>query len=487
VQFAAEGLRPNAMLFNSLEFFAFFLVVYCLYLILPHRGQNGMLLAASYVFYGAWDWRFLFLILFSTLVDYFSGLGIAADRNHFRRKIFLWISIITNLGLLGFFKYFNFFTESLIALGHQFGLSLASPALNIILPVGISFYTFQTMSYTIDIYRGSVKPTKNFPDFALYVAFFPQLVAGPIERASRLLPQILLPRNISAEKIGNGCALVMWGYFLKVFVADNVAPFANEVFAAAPPYHTAQVLTGVYAFAFQIFCDFAGYSSIAQGIALLMGIELMTNFSRPYFTTNPRDFWARWHISLSTWLRDYLYIPLGGNQGGHFMLYRNLFLTMLLGGLWHGAAWTFIVWGAYQGLLLILHRAGKPIWDRVGMIGQRLTGMAWRPILVIFFFQLICLGWIFFRAQSLSQAGSLIAGFFHFEAAGFLEYAVKMSKLSLFILPLLIVHLAQAVFAGVNFKTNLGWVPRGMVYFTVIALTVIFGSGGGRSFIYFQF
>lgn len=475
------------MLFNTVEFFAFFMIVYFLYLILPHRGQNLMLLAASYIFYGAWDWRFLFLLLFSTGVDYFAGLGMESAEGSFKRKFCLWASIAVNLGLLGFFKYFNFFTESFISFSRFFGLEVSAPALHIILPVGISFYTFQTMSYTIDIYRGHLKPTKNLLDFALYVAFFPQLVAGPIERASSLLPQILSPRRVSFEKIGDGCWLLMWGYFLKVFVADNVAPFANEVFAADPPYHTAQVLTGVYAFAFQIFCDFAGYSSIAQGVSKLMGIDLMTNFHRPYFSANPKEFWSRWHISLSTWLRDYLYIPLGGNKDGKLRMYRNLFLTMLLGGLWHGAAWTFIIWGAYQGILLIVHRLGKPLWEYAGAIGHRFAGLAWQPILVFFFFQLVCLGWIFFRAQSVSQAGSLISGAFHFDLAGLREYSRQIVKLSLFICPLLMIHLLQVLRENALIKVNFGWVRQGFVYFAIIALTVLFGSGGGESFIYFQF
>lgn len=475
------------MLFNSVEFAVFFAVVYSLYWLLSHRWQNRMLLAASYLFYGAWDWRFLFLLLFSTVVDYFSGLGMEAAKGDSRRRLWLWTSVTVNLGLLGFFKYFNFFIESFASLTSSFGLNASTSALNIILPVGISFYTFQTLSYTLDIYRRALKPARSFIDFALYVAFFPQLVAGPIERATHLLPQIILPRRVTAEKIGDGCSLVLWGYFLKVFVADNVAPFANAVFAAVPPYHTAQVLTGVYAFAFQIFCDFAGYSFIAQGLSKLMGIDLMTNFRRPYFAVNPKDFWSRWHISLSTWLRDYVYIPLGGNKDGTLRMYRNLFLTMLLGGLWHGAAWTFVVWGAYQGLLLIVHRAGTPLWQRLGAAGHYYTRRAWKPILAIIFFQWICLGWIFFRAESLAQAGSLIAGIFNFQAAGFLEYSREMTQLSLFIIPLLVAHLFQAAFGNTRFKFHFGWVRQGFVYFALLALTVIFGNGGGESFIYFQF
>ena len=337
------------MLFNSLQFIAFFIIVYSLYLLFNHRWQNYMLLAASYFFYGSWNWRFLSLILISTILDYFCGLAIDRQPGRKRKKLFLIISVTGNLTILGFFKYFNFFAHDFQLILARFGIPTHPLVLNIVLPVGISFYTFQTMSYTIDIYRGEMRPTRRFLDLALFVAFFPQLVAGPIERAKHLLPQIIKPRLITPRQFREGLWLIYWGFFLKVFVADNLAGIVDRVFAGAETISGIEVLLGLYAFAFQILGDFAGYSSIAIGLARLMGIDIMTNFLFPYFVTNPRDFWKNWHISLSTWLRDYLYIPLGGNRRGRLMTYRNILITMLLGGLWHGAAWTFVIWGGVSG------------------------------------------------------------------------------------------------------------------------------------------
>ena len=297
-----------------------------------------MLLVASYAFYGAWDWRFLGLIVLSTVVDYVVGMSLAATGDPRRRQFLVTASIVANLGILGLFKYAGFFAKSLVGLGASLGVEIPAFALDVVLPVGISFYTFQTLSYTIDIYRGTLKPTRRFLDFALFVAFFPQLVAGPIERASRLLPQVLQPRHVTWEKFGSGSWLILWGLFKKVVIADNLAFLVNAVYATDASPTGWQVVAGTVAFAWQIYCDFSGYSDIARGLARLMGFELMVNFNLPYAARSPADFWRRWHISLSTWLRDYLYIPLGGNQGGALRTYRNLGLTMLLGGLWHGAA-----------------------------------------------------------------------------------------------------------------------------------------------------
>ena len=317
------------MLFNSLEFLVFFALVYGLYRVLGHRGQNRMLLLASYVFYGAWDWRFLSLILISTLVDYQAGLKIASSDQRGQKRFWLFCSVATNLSLLGFFKYFNFFAENLAGLFGLFGIQLDPVTLRIVLPVGISFYTFQTMSYTIDIYRGKLAPTRSLPDFALFVAFFPQLVAGPVERARNLLPQILAPRTVTREGFFQGCFLIGWGLFEKVFIADNLARIVDPVFATDGSWGGATILLACYAFAFQIFCDFDGYSNIARGIGKCLGFEIMINFNLPYFAVNPSDFWKRWHISLSSWLRDYLDIPRGGIRSGTWMTYRNLALTML--------------------------------------------------------------------------------------------------------------------------------------------------------------
>ncbi|MCC6142692.1 MAG: MBOAT family protein, partial [Candidatus Hydrogenedentes bacterium] len=315
------------MIFNSLEFVVFFLIVYGLYIILTHRAQNVMLLVASYIFYAWWDWRFTLLIFLTTFVDYHCARNIAATDDPRRRKWFLTISMVTDLGILGFFKYFNFFTESAVELLDKVGFHADPITLQIILPVGISFYTFQSMSYTLDVYRGELTPAKTLANYALFVSFYPQLVAGPIERAKHLLPQMENPRTITYADMREGAWLILFGFFKKVVVADNFAVIANEIFNHPGHYHGFAVLLGVYAFAWQIYGDFSGYSNIARGTARLMGVDIMVNFRMPYFASNPQEFWRRWHISLSTWLRDYLYIPLGGNRGGEGKTYRNLMTT----------------------------------------------------------------------------------------------------------------------------------------------------------------
>lgn len=343
------------MLFNSFDFLLFFVVVFIVQRLLPHRQRNLFLLATSYFFYSCWDWRFLSLIMISTLVDFYCGRAIFGSNVNKIRKRYIVISILTNLGILGFFKYAGFFVDSANILISSLGHNPTSFHLNIVLPVGVSFYTFQTMSYTIDIYRKQVKPAENIIDFALFVAFFPQLVAGPIERAKNFLPQVLKKPVVSSSMIMEGGWLVFWGLFKKSVIADNMAIIVDQAFSSSS-LAGGDLLIAVYAFAIQIYCDFSGYSDMARGIAKMMGYNLMLNFKVPYFATNPSEFWRRWHISLSSWLRDYLYIPLGGNRNGRLQTYRNLFVTMLLGGLWHGAAWKFVLWGAYHGTLLALHR-----------------------------------------------------------------------------------------------------------------------------------
>ncbi len=333
------------MLFNSFEFFLFLPCVLLLYYVLSQGYQNAFLLAASYFFYGFWDYRFLSLLVISTVVDFICGQKIHRAVQSQARRFWLTLSVCTNLGLLGFFKYFNFFCESFTVFLDRFGLSVSSPVLYVVLPVGISFYTFQTMSYTIDIYRRQAEPTRDFLSFALYVAYFPQLVAGPIERSTRLLPQILTCRRVDNEMISDGARLILTGYIQKVFIADSVAPYVDKAFQAPNGLAWSALLMSLYLFSIQIYCDFAGYSNIARGVSKLLGIDLMVNFRQPYLSTNITAFWRHWHISLSAWLKDYLYIPLGGNRHGRLNTYRNLMLTMLLGGLWHGASWTFVVWG----------------------------------------------------------------------------------------------------------------------------------------------
>ena len=476
------------MLFNTLQFAIFFIIVYSLYLAFNHKWQNRMLLVASYIFYGSWDWRFLSLIFISTILDYFCGIIIHESDNARKRKIFLFFSIFVNLAILGFFKYFNFFAGSLQELVNIFGLSIQPRFLQIILPVGISFYTFQTMSYTIDIYYRKMEPTRKFFDFALFVAFFPQLVAGPIERAKHLLPQILSPRKLTLDKFYEGCYLIFWGLFLKVFVADNLAKIVDPVFSSEFPYSGVKILIALYAFAFQIFGDFAGYSNIARGLGKCMGFDIMVNFNLPYFATNPSEFWKRWHISLSSWLRDYLYIPLGGNRKGSFMTYRNLAITMLLGGLWHGAAWTFVVWGGYQGVLLIIHRLFQPLLKKIPSPKNIFIGKIWFLIRVIFFFHLICLGWLIFRSESMTQLYNMLSSLiFNFR---FIRY-IGIKTISLEVLSFVWLLLGIQIFQ--YYKNDLMVIlktrtlTRAVIYLTIFYSLILFGVEGGKEFIYFQF
>jgi len=473
------------MIFNSLQFVAFFIIVYFLYRALNHRWQNRMLLAASYFFYAFWDWRFLSLIMISTAVDYVIGLKIYYSGDKRERNLLLLVSLIVNLGILGFFKYFNFFIDNLQSFASLFGFHLHGSTMQVILPVGISFYTFQTMSYTIDVYRNQLKPERNFLDFALFVAFFPQLVAGPIERASRLLPQITKPRMIRNDDIKQGIWLIFWGYFLKIFVADNLAVIADRVFATPAPANGWEVLIGVYAFAFQIFGDFAGYSSIAIGIAMLMGFQLMTNFLYPYFVTNPRDFWRNWHISLSTWLRDYLYISLGGNRGTQLFAYRNIFLTMVIGGLWHGAAWTYVLWGIYHGVILIVHRVVTSISSGVKSI--RLKSKAWYGFKIFIMFHITCFGWMIFRSNSIEQMYSFTNSLITDVATPSLADMQSLLQILFYIWLVVGIQLIQKYKSDILAVISLSQRARVAIVMAMYCSILVFGNFGGKEFVYFQF
>lgn len=480
------------MLFHTWTFLVFFIIVFSLYLLTQSRLklQNGMLLVASYIFYAWWDWRFLGLLVFSTVTDHLCALWISRTVEPRKRKGLLLISVIINLGILGFFKYFNFFAGSFESLVQALGWSPSFVTLNIVLPVGVSFYTFQSMSYVIDVYRKTLKPTENLLDFALFVSFFPQLVAGPIERAAHLLPQILKPRRLNPVQFSDGGYLIFLGLFQKIFIADNLAKLTDKIFAFSQAPDGVTVLIGLYAFAFQIFCDFAGYSNIARGLAKCMGFEIMVNFNAPYFSRNPSEFWQRWHISLSAWLRDYLYIPLGGNRKGSLITYRNLFLTMLLGGLWHGASWTFVIWGAYHGILLILHRLLKPVLNGMVFIKGRAGEFAGGLFCKFFFFHLVCLGWLFFRAQSLSQAVSFLKSLFQLQFAK-PELLLWWNAVTAQILPYtaLLLILETAVYWKKDDLAVLKWPAgvRSVLYLTMFYSMVLFGAVGGSEFIYFQF
>jgi len=474
------------MRFNSLHFASFFLILFCLYWLLPHKRQNQFLLIASYYFYSCWDARFLLLILLSTVVDYYCGRCIDAQKDQLAKKKYLIFSIIANLGILGFFKYFNFFSANLMALLSSVGLTFSKRNLSIILPVGISFYTFQTMSYTIDIYRGKLKHVDNFFDFALYVAFFPQLVAGPIERAVNLVPQILTKREFSSGKVKEGFFLIFWGLFKKVFIADNVAKIVDRIFAAPGGYGPIELLLSLYAFAVQIYCDFSGYTDIARGVGKTLGFELCLNFNLPYFAGNPRDFWQRWHISLSSWLKDYLYLPLGGNRKGNLRTYINLMLVMLLGGLWHGAAWTFVAWGAYHGLLLIIHKLYRQLIPFKEISdGQGLHTRFLKWLKLFCFFQLVCLGWLLFRAESLGHVWLFLLSL----GRNFYLTPYPATILKGFILYagiLLLIQIWQALAGTAFIFGRLPLWARSSCY-AVLSYLFFFHAASSRAFIYFQF
>ena len=475
------------MLFNSLTYLLFLPIVFGLYWFVfkKHlKAQNVLLLMASYVFYGWWDWRFLGLIALSTLIDYSLGLAIPKASTKLKAKLLLSLSLIANLGILGYFKYYNFFVESWIDAWASLGLQMQASTLQIILPVGISFYTFQTLSYTIDIYRKELAPTKSLLKFAAYVSFFPQLVAGPIERASRLLPQFERLRNFSFEFAKSGAYLIIWGLFKKVVIADNAAFFVNEIFNNSTEYSSSELILGAVLFAFQIYGDFSGYSDIAIGTARLFGFQLMTNFAFPYFSRDIAEFWRRWHISLSTWFRDYLYIPLGGSRGGTAMKVRNTFVIFLVSGFWHGANWTFIVWGFLHALfflpLLLTQR------NRNNLEAGQLKLTNYFSIIVCFI--LVCIAWIFFRADNLSHAYQYLYHLFSFENFA-LNLFTKSSKYLLYTLIVMIGVLLMLIFEFKAFTNKLLEVKlnKWTALMFVILIILMGAYKNPNDFIYFQF
>lgn len=403
------------MLFNSLEFLMFFPVVVGLYFACPPRFRWILLLGASYYFYAAWRLEYLLLIIISTLVDYVVSLGMARTISDVERRILLGFSLLTNLGILFGFKYFNFFSDTTRQLLNQFNIFYDMPMFDVLLPVGISFYTFQTLSYTIDVYRGKIEPEKHLGIFALYVAFFPQLVAGPIERATNMLPQFWQQHEFDAERVVSGLRLMLWGMFKKVVIADRLGVYVDAVYNNPAEYSGEPLLLATLFFTFQIYCDFSGYSDLAIGAARIMGYDLMENFRQPYFAQSIREFWQRWHISLSTWFRDYVYIPLGGNRAGVNRWYLNLLVTFVISGLWHGANWTFIVWGALHGFYLLLQIwTYRPITMLFERLGLEPDSIARQLIQTVVTFVLAAFAWIFFRANSISDAGLIISKLFSF-------------------------------------------------------------------------
>lgn len=484
------------MLFNSYAFAAFLAVVLPLYYALGHRWQNRMLLLASYVFYGWWDPRFLLLLWLSTVVDFFVARRMTATADQRARRRLMVLSVTLNLAYLGFFKYFDFFADSAREAIAAFGWQADPITLRVLLPVGISFYTFQAISYIVDVYRNAREHTDDFVAFALYLAYFPHLVAGPIQRSTQLLPQLLVPRRVTAEQISSGALLMLVGFFKKIAIADAVAPMVNSIFGNSASRSGPTLLVGVYLFAVQIYGDFSGYTDIARGVSRLMGIELRVNFRQPYLSRNIAEFWRRWHISLSEWLRDYLYISLGGNRGPRWTTYRNLLLTMLLGGLWHGAAWTFVVWGALHGLYLAVHRAVTSA-RRVGARGANdaspdradrptsAAGWLWYGASVLVTFHLVCLAWVFFRAPTIQEAGEYLVGIV--TQPGPLSSDARI--MALVYLPLTLLLDLPAWWRGDEQPISPRWpaLVRGVVYGVMIACCLWVGAQQGAPFIYFRF
>ena len=482
------------MLFNSIDFAIFLPIVFILYWFVVNKNlkqQNFLIVLASYVFYGWWDWRFLSLILFSTLVDYFVGLGLLKQENTTKRKILLWTSILVNLGFLGFFKYYNFFLDNFITAFSFFGAEIKVNSLNIILPVGISFYTFQTLSYSIDVYKRKLQPTKDFIAFSAFVSFFPQLVAGPIERATNLLPQFYNKRTFDYAKAVDGMRQILWGLFKKIVIADNCAEFANLIFNNSADYSGSTLALGALFFAFQIYGDFSGYSDIAIGTSRLFGFSLMQNFNFPYFSRDIAEFWRRWHISLSTWFRDYVYIPLGGSRGGMWMKVRNIFIIFIVSGFWHGANWTFIVWGALNAIYflpLLLSKNNRINMDTVAK-GRYLPSIK-ELSLMLLTFGLTVFAWIFFRANDMGHAISYISEIFSpsfFTAPEFKDLAKAITMLILVSIFILMEWSGREQQYAIE-KMGLKWKSplRYAMYYSIV-IAIFWFMGAEQQFIYFQF
>ncbi|WP_347372869.1 MBOAT family O-acyltransferase [Aequorivita sp. Q41] len=478
------------MLFNSIDFAIFLPIVFLIYWFIFNKNlklQNAFLVAASYLFYGWWDWRFLSLIIFSTLIDFWVGQLLSRELKERNRKFLLWVSILVNLGFLGFFKYYNFFLDNFVNAFSFLGMPISTQSLNIILPVGISFYTFQTLSYSIDIYRNKLKPTTNLISFAAFVSFFPQLVAGPIERATNLLPQFYSRRKFEYHKAVDGLRQILWGFFKKVVIADNCAHYVNIIFETPQDYSASTLVVGAILFAFQIYGDFSGYSDIAIGTARLFGFKLTQNFAFPYFSRDIAEFWRRWHISLSTWFRDYLYIPLGGSRGTKFKVIRNVFIIFIVSGFWHGANWTFIVWGALNAIYFLPLLISNKNRQHLNIVAYSKRWPTFKAFLnIILTFGLTTLAWIFFRAENITHAFQYIKGIC--DLSIFTIPEIRPTNIFLLLILFLLIEwlgrrneYALEVF-GLNWKRPI----RIGFYYTLLILIFCF-SRNDQTFIYFQF
>ena len=478
------------MLFNSLSFLLFLPIVFTVYWWVNKKRlqlQNGLLLVASYFFYACWDWRFLFLLLFSTALDYFTGIKMAETKNQDDKKVWFWLSVIVNLGFLGIFKYYNFFADSFADALSVVGIQSNFWILKVILPVGISFYTFHGLSYVIDIYKSRIEPERNIITYALFVGYFPLLVAGPIERATHLLPQIKKRRFFDYTKAIDGVHQIIWGLFKKVVIADNCALYANDIFDHYESMNSLSLVLGAIYFAFQIYGDFSGYSDIALGTSKLFGIDLLRNFNYPYFSRDIAEFWRRWHISLSSWFRDYLYIPLGGSKGGTWMKIRNTFIIFLVSGFWHGANWTFIVWGALHAVYFLPLLITQKNRNHLDMVAK---GKTW-PTAKEFFNMLLTFGlttfaWIFFRAKTVSEAVLYIKKMLQFNFEGKIQY-LEFERYTVELLLLL------GIFVVLEWNSREQEHPIAGKFIilkslTIILMIIVFGVYSNPSnFIYFQF
>ncbi len=481
------------MLFNSLAFALFFPIVVILYFLCPHKYRWILLLAASYYFYMCWRAEYALLILLSTVVDYFAAIQMSKLPEKSQRRKWLYLSLLVNLGMLFTFKYLDFFTGSVNSIFESINILYHIPAFNLLLPVGISFYTFQTLSYSVDVYNGKVKPERHFGIFALYVSFFPQLVAGPIERPDRLLPQFRKKIDFNYERIVDGLRMMFWGFFMKLVIADNAVGIVDTVYRNPANYDGLQSILATFLFAFQIFCDFAGYSIIAIGTAKVIGFDLMQNFNRPYFATSIREFWQRWHISLSTWFRDYCYIPLGGNRVVKWRWYYNLMVTFVVSGLWHGANWTFVVWGFLHGAYLIAAIIWEPFADKI----NKATGLSKLPRLTRVFqifvtFILACIAWVFFRAQSVADAFTVLGNMTNvrwgqFRWNLFPRHELELKVVLFFIALLTTIHCFQEFLGWRNPLFSKHQPVRWASYVIFGLIILSFGAFTSSQFIYFRF
>jgi D-alanyl-lipoteichoic acid acyltransferase DltB (MBOAT superfamily) len=478
------------MLFNSLNFAIFLPIVFLLYWFVTNKHlnlQNTLLLVASYFFYACWDWRFLFLLIFSTLLDFYTGLKMQDAENQKSKRIWFWLSVIVNLGFLGVFKYYNFFAESFTESLSHFGFQINPYTLRVILPVGISFYTFHGLSYVIDIYKDRIKAERNFVDYAVFVSFFPLLVAGPIERATHLLPQIKKERTFDYLKAVDGLRQILWGLFKKIVIADQCAFYANQIFNNSSDYSGSTLFLGAIFFTFQIYGDFSGYSDIALGTARLFGIELLRNFAFPYFSRDIAEFWRRWHISLSSWFKDYLYIPLGGSKGGTWMKIRNTFIIFIVSGFWHGANWTFIAWGALNALFIMPSIIIKTNRNNIDIVAQgKLFPTVKELFQIIMTFCLTVFAWIFFRSENLTSALFYINKMF----SSLLFTLPKIRPYTFFVMMMFFV-LVEWFGREQNYaieRLGLKWRPifRYIIYYFII-FSLFWFAGKSQQFIYFQF